>query len=130
MMVNSSNETPISQNLKPLTLPLPSLLVPTPYTKGGGGGGRPDSSAISKAVTPMNVKFCRELETSLNVLKMLKLFTQCLLCYHSNSLKGMYFVRKIARFQTKIPIIQIATKFTILKITFQRIALLLLISEI
>ena len=26
-----------------LTLPVPSLLVPTPYTKGGGGSSRPPS---------------------------------------------------------------------------------------
>ena len=59
----------------PLTLPLPSLLVPTPYTKAGGEGGRPDPPAISKTVGPMSVKFCRVSETSLNILEMLKLFT-------------------------------------------------------
>ena len=56
-----------------LTLPLPSLLVPTPFTK--GGGGRADPPAISKTVAPMNLKFCRVLETPLKVLEMLKLFT-------------------------------------------------------
>ena len=57
-----------------MTLPLPKLLVPTPYTKGGGLGlaGPP---AVSKTFAPMYVKFCRVLETSLNVLEMLKLFT-------------------------------------------------------
>ena len=54
-----------------LTLPFPSLLVPTPFTK-----GRADlPPAISKTVAPMNVKFCRVLETPLKVLEMLKLFT-------------------------------------------------------
>ena len=47
-----------------LTISLTSLLVPTPFTKGGGGGGgrglaRPP--AISKTVDPMNVKFCRDI---------------------------------------------------------------------
>ena len=54
-----------------LTFPLPSLLVPG----GGEVGGRPDSPAISKTIAPMNVKFCRILDTSLNILEMLKLFT-------------------------------------------------------
>ena len=54
-----------------LTLPVPSLLVPTPYTK--GGSSRPP--AISNTVAPMNLKFCRVLETPLKVLEMLKLFT-------------------------------------------------------
>ena len=49
-----------------LTLPLPSFLVPTPFTK----GGRPDPSDISNTIFPMNLKFCRVLETSLNVLEM------------------------------------------------------------
>ena len=53
-----------------LTLPVPSLLVPTPDT--GGSEGPP---AISKTLAPMNLKLCRVLETSFNVLKMLKLFT-------------------------------------------------------
>ena len=53
-----------------LTLPLPSLLLPTPFTKGGGRG-----RAISKIVAPMNMKFCRVLETPLKVSEMLKLFT-------------------------------------------------------
>ena len=29
----------LPQSESPLTIPLPSLLVPTPYTKGGGRGG-------------------------------------------------------------------------------------------
>ena len=53
-------------------IPLPSFLVPAPYTK----GGRPDPPAISKTVAFMNMKFCRVLETSLNVLEMLS-------CLHS-----------------------------------------------
>ena len=36
---------------------------------------RPDTHAISKTIASMNVKFCRVLKTSLNVLEMLKLFT-------------------------------------------------------
>ena len=57
-----------------LTLPLTSLLFPTPFTKGGGGGGA-RTPAISKTVAPTNVKFSRVLETPLKVLKLLKLFT-------------------------------------------------------
>ena len=38
-------------------------------------GGRPDPPAISKTLAPMNLKFCRVLETSFNILEMLKLFT-------------------------------------------------------
>ena len=51
-----------------------SLLVPTPFTKGEerGSAGPP---AISKTVVPMNVKFFWILETYMNVLEMLKLFT-------------------------------------------------------
>ena len=54
-----------------LTHPLPSLLVPTPFTKEVGGPGR----AISETVAPMTVKFCRVLESPLKGLEMLKLFT-------------------------------------------------------
>ena len=45
-----------------------------PFTKLGKGGlaGWPDP-AISKTLVSMNMKFCRVLETSLNVLEMLKL---------------------------------------------------------
>ena len=56
------------KNLKSITLTLPSLLVPTPFTK--GGGGRADPPAISKTVAPMNVKFCSVLETPLKVSEM------------------------------------------------------------
>ena len=73
--------------------------------------------AISKTVAPTNFKFCRVLETSFNVLEMLKLFTYFLLGYHTNSSKEKCFIGKIARFQPKNTNIQIATKFTILKIT-------------
>ena len=38
-------------------------------------GVEPTPPAISKTVTPMNLKFCRVLETPLKVLEMLKLFT-------------------------------------------------------
>ena len=53
---------------------------------------QPDPHAILKTVAPMSVKFCRVLETYLNVLEMSKLFTYCLLGYHSNSSKEMCFV--------------------------------------
>ena len=36
-------------------------------------GDRPDPSAISKTVAPMNMEFCRVLETSLNILEILTL---------------------------------------------------------
>ena len=39
-----------------------------------GSAGSP-SPAISKIITTMNLKFCRVLETSVNVLELLKLFT-------------------------------------------------------
>ena len=55
----------------PLTLPLPSLLVPF-YQGEGGVAGPPAVSKISKTVVPMNMRFCMVLETSLNVLEMLK----------------------------------------------------------
>ena len=55
-----------------LTLPLPSLLVPTPFTKGRGSAGPP---CYLKTCCPISVKFCRVLETPLKVLEMLKLFT-------------------------------------------------------
>ena len=71
---------------------------------------------MSKTVAPMNVKFCRVLETPLNVLIMLKLFTWFYLVTIATPQKrGVW--GKITRFQPKIPIIQIATNFTILKIT-------------
>ena len=53
------------------------LPLPTLYTNGGGVQSNPP--AISKTVVPMNVKFCRVLQTSLNVLEVLNLFTYCLL---------------------------------------------------
>ena len=53
-----------------------SYFCTTTFTKaGGGGGGRLDPPAISKNVAPIKVKFCTVLETSLNVLEMLKFFT-------------------------------------------------------
>ena len=46
------------------------------YQGGGGGGGMVGRTpAISKPVAPMDLKFCRVLETFFNVLEMLKLFT-------------------------------------------------------
>ena len=72
------------------TLPLPSLLVCTPFTKGGGVAGPPD---ISKTVAPINLKFCTVLETSLNFLQILKLFVWCLLGYHGNSSTERCFFR-------------------------------------
>ena len=39
-----------------LTLPLPSLLVPTPFTK-GGGGGRPDPLLSQKPFPPWTWNF-------------------------------------------------------------------------
>ena len=66
---NILTEIQIAKEL--LTLPLPSLLVPTPFTK----GVEPTPQAISKTVAPMNVQFCKVLETPLKVLEMLELFT-------------------------------------------------------
>ena len=60
-----------SCNLKAINCPIfpfPSLLVLTPFTKGGGGVGW-TPPAISKTFASMNLKFCRTLETSLNVLE-------------------------------------------------------------
>ena len=51
------------------------LSTNTLFQGGGGGGCWPDPAAISKTVAAMNVKFCRVLVTSVNVLKMLKLLT-------------------------------------------------------
>ena len=63
-LCNNNNSTAIF-----LTLLVPSLLVPIPYTKGGGAARSP---AISKTLAPMNLKFCRVLETSFKILEMLK----------------------------------------------------------
>ena len=54
-----------------LTLTVPSLLVPALDTKGRGGGRGVSQTlpAISKTLGPMNLKFCRISETSLNVLQ-------------------------------------------------------------
>ena len=52
-----------------LTLPLPSLLVPTPFTRGGGGVGR------SPCYLKKRCSHELETETSFNVLEMLKFFT-------------------------------------------------------
>ena len=41
----------------------------------GGGGGVGRTPATSKTLAPMNLKFCRVLETSFNILEILKLFT-------------------------------------------------------
>ena len=43
--------------------------------QGEGGGGSAGPPVISKTVALMNVNFCKVLETALNVLEMLKLFT-------------------------------------------------------
>ena len=71
---SSTYLTKITGYWNSLTFPLPSFLVPTPYTK-GRGGDLPDPTAISKTIASMNLKFCRVLATSFNVLVMLKLFT-------------------------------------------------------
>ena len=70
---------------------------------------------MSKTVASMNLKFYRLLETPLNVLEMLKVVYIVFTWYHNKQLfKGEVFSwGEIARFQAKIPIIQIATKFTI-----------------
>ena len=44
-----------------------------PRGDGGGGVGRPSLLSISKTASPMNLKFCRVLETSFHVLEILKL---------------------------------------------------------
>ena len=52
------NHQLISKTSQTLTLHLPILLGPTPFTNGGGGGGRAElPQAISKPVAPMNMKF-------------------------------------------------------------------------
>ena len=51
------------------SLPLPSLLVPTPFTK----GGRQDPLLYQKPLSPWTWNFIRLLQTSLKVLEMLKL---------------------------------------------------------
>ena len=63
---------PYAYRISFLTLPVASLFgTHTLYQEGGGGGGGSTGPpAISKTVSPMNVKFCRILETSLNVLEM------------------------------------------------------------
>ena len=62
---------------KTLNPSLYQAFLPTPDTKGGGGGGGVGRtlSAFSKTLPLMNLKFCRVLATSFNVLEMLKLFT-------------------------------------------------------
>ena len=99
----------------PLTLPLPNLVVPHLLPRGGVAG----PPAVSKTVAPMNLTFFRVLDKSFNVLEMLKLFTYCLLGCHSNPSKERCFIGKMAIFQPKIPIFQIATKFTIIKIALR-----------
>ena len=61
---------------KSLTLCLPNLLVPTPFTKGGGGGGI-GGSARSPVISKNRCshEFYRVLETAFKVLELLKLFT-------------------------------------------------------
>ena len=68
VVVRRGKEEIIQNNL---TLPLPSLLVPTPFTK----GVCQTPLTISKTIALMNLKFCRVLETSFKVSEMLKLFT-------------------------------------------------------
>ena len=95
-----------------LTLPLRSLLMPTPYTK----GSRPDPPAISKTVALMNFKSCRVIATSLNVLEMLS-------CLHSIYLvtistpQRTFVLSESAKFQQKNTNVQFDTKFKIFKIT-------------
>ena len=45
------------------------------HTLHKGGRGRSDAAAISKSFAPINKKFCMILETSLNILEMLKFRT-------------------------------------------------------
>ena len=90
-----------------LILPLPSLLVPTPYTRGEG------PAAISKTVAPMNLKFCRVLETSFNVFRNGKVLYIVFTWLHCNSSKERQFIGKIARFQPKIPIFKLLPNYSL-----------------
>ena len=83
---------------KRLALLLPSLLVPTPFTKGGGFGQTP---SYLKSHCPYEREICMVLETHLKVLEMLKLFTYYLLGYHSNSSKERCLGGKSVDFSRK-----------------------------
>ena len=54
---------------------IPPFGTPHLLPRGGGGDRADPPPAISETVDPMNVKFCRVLETPLKVLEMLRLFT-------------------------------------------------------
>ena len=75
------------------------------YQGGQRGGGVGQIPYYLKNCCHMNLKFCRALQTIFYALEMLKLFTLCLLGYHSNSSKERCFIGEIAIFQAKIPII-------------------------
>ena len=83
------------------------------FTKEGGRG-----PSYLKNRCPHEHEILQGIRDTFESLRNVEVVTQCLLGYHSNSSKERCFGGKIARFQLKIPIIQIATKFTIFKIEF------------
>ena len=95
-----------------LTLPVQSLLVPTTFTK--GGGRPPPPPQLSKKQLPHEPEILQDTFESLRNVKVVYIVFTWL---PKQSLKGEVFGGKITRFQSKIPIIQIATKLTIFKIT-------------
>ena len=96
-----------------LTLPLPSLLVPASFTK--GGVERIPSYLRNCCSYEREILYgIRDTFESLRNVKVVYIVFTWL---QQQLLKGEVFWGKITRFQPKIPIIQIATKFTLIKIT-------------
>ena len=95
-----------------LTLPFPSLLVPTPFTK--GGSSRPPSYLKNRC--PHKPEILQGIRYTFESLRNVKVVYIVFTWLPKQPSKGEVFWGTIARFQPKIPIIQIATKLTIFKI--------------
>ena len=90
-------------------IPLPSLLVPAPFTKGGCQADPPPPSYL-KNRCPHEREMLQGIRDTFESLRNVDVVTIA-----TPQRRGIW--GKIARSQPKVPIIQIATRFTIFKIT-------------
>ena len=95
-----------------LTLPLPSLLVPKPFTK-----GVEMTHSYLKNSCPHEREIWQGIGDTFESLRNIKVVYIVFTWLQYQLVKGEVFRGKIAQFHPKIPTIQIATKSTVFKIT-------------
>ena len=109
------NHQLISKTSQTLTFPLPSLLGPHLLPMGGGGASRTLPSYL-KTHCPHEHEIMQGIRDTFESLRNVTVVYIVFTWLPKQLLKGEVFWGKIARFQPKIPIIQIATTLAIFKI--------------